>query len=135
MESQSSPVEHSAISPELVGPPPRKVELTGNGATRAIVTAVLFAIAVIWACFVATEATRQAHIRTALRGTGNEVEGKIEELRTPLHGLKEYVDYTFIADGQSYTGEAIVPLKNYHSITLTSNLSIRYLPGNPAVNH
>lgn len=123
------------ISPELLGPPPRRVALTGNGITRALVTAVLFAAAIIYSCFVASESARQAHIRTALRGSGNEAAGKIEELRNPFHGLKEYADYTFIVDGQTYTGEAIVPLEDYHSITLTSDLSIRYLPDNPAVVH
>lgn len=123
------------ISPEFLGPPPRRVALTGNGITRALVTAVLFTAAVFCSFFVASESARQAHIRTALRGTGNEAAGKIEELRNPFHGLKEYADYTFIADGQTYSGEAIVPLEDYHSIKLTSDLSIRYLPGNPAVNH
>lgn len=135
MEAESGGAKSPMISPEFLGPPPRRVALTGNGITRALVTAVLFAIAVIWTCFVATESARQAQIRTALRGAGNETTGEIEELRNPLHGLKEYVDYTFVADGRTYTGEAIVPLDDYHSIKSTGDLSLRYLPGDPAMNH
>ena len=61
--------------------------------------------------------------------------GKIEEIRDPYNGLKEDVEYTFTADGKTYTGEAIVPLEDYRGIGLTSSLAIRYLPENPAVNH
>jgi|HubBroStandDraft_2_1064218.scaffolds.fasta_scaffold298817_2 hypothetical protein len=135
MESELSRAEAAVISPDVVGPLPRKIHITGNGITLAIVTAVLFAIAVIYACFITTEAERQVQIRTGLRSTGDETMGKIEALRNPFHGLKEYVDYTFIADGKTYTGEAIVPLEDYHSVRLTSSLSIRYLLENLSLNH
>jgi hypothetical protein len=135
MESKSSRAEEPAISPEVVGTPPRRIRLTGNGITLVVVAAGLFGIAAVYACSVGTEAARQYQIRTALRSASNETVGKIEELRNPRHGLKEYVDYTFVVDGKTYSGEAIVPLENYRSIRLTSSLPIRYLPENPAANH
>jgi hypothetical protein len=134
MESESSQPEAPAISLELVGPPPRRIQLTGNGITLAVATAVIVAAAIIFTCFIAAEGARQAQIRTALRGVGNETIGKIEKLHKP-YALKEYVDYTFTADGKTYLGKAIVPLDAYHKIKSASSLSIRYLPENPALNH
>lgn len=134
MESEAGRAESPMISPEIVGPPPRKIELTGNGITLAIVTAVSIAIAAIFTCFIAAEALQQVQIRSDLPSGGNETLGKIERLHQP-YPLKEYVDYTFIADDKTYTGKAIVPLDVYHTIKSASSLSIRYLPDNPAVNH
>lgn len=134
MESEFSRAEALAISPELVGPPPRRIQLTGYGITLAVVMAVLIAAAVIFTCFIASEAARQVQIRTALRGVGNETLGKIEKLHQP-YALKEYVDYIFIADSKTYRGTAIVPLEVYHMIKSASSLSIRYLPEDPALNH
>jgi hypothetical protein len=134
-ESEFSRAEIPVISPELAGPPPRRIELTGKGITLVIVTVVIIAIALTYACFVAAESARQFQIRTALRSAGNETTGQITELRNPFHALLEYVDYTFNADGKTYTGEAIVPLEDYHTIESASSLPIRYLPENPALNH
>jgi hypothetical protein len=134
MESEPSQAEAPAISPELIGPLPRRIQLTVNGITLAVVTAIISASAVIFTCFIAAEAARQVQIRTALRSADNETLGKIEKLHQP-YSLKEYVDYTFIANGKTYRGKAIVPLEVYHTIRLASSLSIRYLPENPALNH
>jgi hypothetical protein len=135
MESASTRAETSLISPESIGPPPRKVQLTGKGIALALVAAIIIAIALLYACFIAREAARQLQIRTALRSAGNETMGQIESVRNPYHALKEYVDYSFIADGKTYTGEAIVPHEDYQSISQASSLAIRYLPENPSVNH
>jgi len=135
MESEFSRAEASVLLPELVEPPPRRIQVTGNGITLAVVTVVIVAIAVICVCFVATEDARQLQTRAALRSASDETRGKVVGLRNPFHGLKEYLDYTFVADGRTYTGEAIVPLEDYHSIGLTSSLSIRYRPENPALSH
>jgi hypothetical protein len=135
MESESSRVEASVISPELVEPPPRRVELTGKGLALAIVTVAIIATTVVYVSFVATEAARQIRVRNELRGVGNETEAQIARLHNPLQAPKEYVDYTFIADGKSDTGEAIVPLEDHHTIGSASSLTIRYLPQNPTVNH
>jgi len=135
MESESSRAEVPVISPVLVGPPPRKTQLTGKGIALAVVTAVVVAIAAIYAFLISAEAFRQFQIRAALRGHGNETIGQINELRNPFHALKEHVDYTFVADGNTHTGEAIVPLELYHILKSASSLPIRYLPQNPAVNH
>jgi hypothetical protein len=134
MESESSRAETPAISPELVGPPPRRVELTGSGTALAIVTAVIIAIAIIFTCFITAEAARQLQLRTVLRSGGDETVAKIDKLHQP-YALKEYVDYTFIADGKTYSGKAIVPLDIYHTIKSANSLTIRYLPENPELNH
>src|SRR5579863_1241674 len=121
---KSSQGKEPVISPEAVGPPPRRIQLTANGITLAVVTAVIVAMAVVYACFVTTEAARQFHIRTELRSGSIEVMGKIEALRNPYHGLKEYVGYTFVANDKTFTGEAIVSLEYYHSVRLTNSLPI-----------
>jgi hypothetical protein len=134
MESESSLAEAPAISPDLVGPPPRRIELTGNGIALAIVTSVILAIAVIYFSIITTEAVRQLQVRTALRRANNQTTGQVERLRNP-YPLKFYVDYTFLADGKTYTGEAIVPLGDVHILKPATDLSVSYLPENPAVNH
>lgn len=135
METEVSRAEPCAISPEDIGPPPRRVQLTGNGIASAVVAAAFIGIAVIYAGFVASEAVRQMEIRSALRGGVTQTMGKVETLRSPFHAIKEYVGYTFIADGKTYAGEAIVPPAEIHTVSLNSDLPIRYLPENPAVNH
>jgi hypothetical protein len=134
MKSESSPAETPLIPPELVGPPPRRVELTGSGLALAVLTAVILGIAVIFTCFIAAETVRELQIQTALRSGGNETVAKIDKLHQP-YPVKEYVDYTFIGDGKTYTGKAIVPLETYHIVKSATSLTIRYLPENPTVNH
>ena len=64
MGSELSGVSAAVISPDLIGPAPRKIELTGKGITLVIVTTAIVAIAAIWFCIIA-EAARQFKIRTA----------------------------------------------------------------------
>jgi hypothetical protein len=135
MGSEFSGASAKVISSDLIGPPQRKIELTGSGIALVMMTTAIIGIATIWFCFIAAEAARQFQIRTALQGAGNEIDGQIVGIRNPMRALKEYVDYTFIADGRTYSGQAIVPLEDFHIIRLNSGLSIRYLPENPAVNH
>ena len=123
------------VSHESVGPPPRRARLTGRGVTSVSVTAAILIIAAIYSDSIAAEASKQLHIRTALRGGGNQALGQVHELRNPYHALKEYAEYTFVADGRTYTGEAIVPLELWHTIDSTGSLSILYLPENPIMNH
>jgi len=135
METEVSRAEVPSVPSALVAPPPRKVQITGSGIALASLTIVVIAAAVIYACFVATEAARQFQIRAALRGHGNETAAQIDQLRNPYHAVKEYVDYRFLADGKTYAGEAIVPLEDWHIIKSTGVIPIRYLPENPAMNH
>jgi hypothetical protein len=134
MESESSLADAPVISPDLVGPPPRTTELTGFGITLLIATACIIAAALIWAGFLANEALQQFQIRSALRNANAETVGSVERIRNP-RALKFYVDYTFRADGKMYAGEAIIPLQDVHVFRPAANLSISYLPENPAVNH
>ena len=134
MESDSTSAEVPVISPELIGPPPRKVQLTGSGIAFAVVTAIIIAVAVAFTFFIAVETAQQVETRTALGSGGNETLGKLEKLHQP-YPLKEYVDYSFIADGKTYKGKAIVPLEVYHTIKSARSLTIQYLPDNPALNH
>jgi hypothetical protein len=135
MDSELTRAETPAIPPELVEPPPRRTQPTLNGIVLAAALVVIVAIAAVYTCFLITETSRQAEIRSALRGAGNETMGQIDRLRNPYHALKEYVDYTFVADGKNYPGEAIVPLEDWHTIQTTGGLSIRYLPQDPTMNH
>jgi hypothetical protein len=134
MESESSLADAPVISPDLVGPPPRTVQLTGNGIVLAIVTAAIIAAAIVCFCLIGSEAVRQLQTRTALRRANNQTIGQIEKLRSP-YPLKFYVDYTFLADGNTYAGEAIVPLEDVHIFKPATNLSVSYPPENPAINH
>jgi hypothetical protein len=135
MEDEYGQAEAGAISVEDVGPPPRRVELTAKGWGWAIATTIIVTIALIYAGFVGTEAARQIHVRNALRNAGNQATAQITAVPNPLHMLKFYVDYTFIEDGQTYTGEAIAPLLDVHGVLPGNSLAIRYLPQNPTVNH
>ncbi len=135
MDAEMSRDEGRDTLSESIGPPPRRAERTGKGIAFAVTTAVITVIAVLYASFIAYESTRQIEVRNALRTGASQTEGQINGLPNPFHALKFYVDYTFVADSQTYTGEAIVPLELVHTLKPGSGLPISYLREKPAVNH
>lgn len=129
----SFPAELTAPA-ELRGRTPRRVLLTANGIQMTLAAAILLALAAAGAVWAGSVGVGQRQPNSALHKNGRETEGAITRLDVS-NSLGSRVSYTFSAGGATYSGEARVPRELAHSLAGTKNLSILYLPANPAINH
>lgn len=117
------------IPHELVGSLPRETRITTLGMTKVVLAGVAFALAfgiLVWA---GSGDLQKAQQRRALRRSGREAFAEVIRLQTHL------LDYSFTANGTEHVGEAELPDNERSNVHEGDWISIRYLPGNPAVNH
>jgi hypothetical protein len=125
----------SASPPELDGPTPRTARMTSTGTTTLAYVAFLFALTLAGVIWFGLRATHQLENRAALRQAGVETSGEITLLYHAGKSNDLWVQYTFPVDGTFYTGKDMVPDRLSSAFHEHHFLEIRYLPGNPAVNH
>jgi hypothetical protein len=125
----------SVTPPELDGPTPRTVRMTSTGVTTLAYVAFLFALTLAGVIWFGLQATNELENRAALRRGSVETTGEITRLYYAGKNTKQWVQYTFPVDGTFYTGKAMVPDMLSSAFQQHHFLEIRYLPGNPAVNH
>ena len=78
-------------------------------------------------------AVQQTQRNSALHKSGREIEGVITGHPVP-NSVDARVRYTFRAGGVMYSGDVRVPEELDHSLAISKNLPILYLPENPAIN-
>lgn len=119
--------------PELLGPLPRRVQMSSTDASFLLIVALLFLGSGVAVCaYRCAEAIRQSERSAVLRRDGREILGKV----TATHGGHggSTVSYTFTVNGTAYLSKAEMP--NYSLILHNSDpIAIRYLPSDPATNH
>jgi hypothetical protein len=125
----------NATPPELDGPAPRTARMTSTGKTTLAYVAFLFALTLAGVIWFGLQAMHQLENRAALRQGSVETTGEITRLYYAGKNNKQWVQYTFPVDGTFYTGKDMVPDRLSSAFHEHHFLEIRYLPGNPAVNH
>jgi hypothetical protein len=127
--------DSSSIPPELTRPTPRNVRITADGITSATVATVVLALAAACAVWIGNRAAQTLKRSAILRSDGLTAEGEVLETWRAGRGRGYLVaQYTFLANGGSFTGEADIPEKLEKSFQEESVISIRYLPSDPAIN-
>lgn len=120
------------IPPELNGPIPRKVIATRKGMWTLAVTAIIFVLASVPTVWMGVLGVNEFQDLTEFERGSIQVDGIVTETRV---GKPPTVDYSFMVDGKSFSGESHPPQKIFQNLHDSDTLSIRYLPANPAVNH
>lgn len=134
MESAFSfPVELTAPN-ELRGQARRRILLTGSGFQMALAAAILLVLAVAGALWLSAHAERRNQRITELRHDGVQAAGTITSLQSS-GSAGPTVNYTFTANGATFSGQASVPPELARAVSHAGSLPIRYLPADPAVNH
>jgi hypothetical protein len=121
--------------PELAGPTPRNVRITGVGVTTAVVVAGLLGLVATLVVWFSMNAKKELEHRAALRQGSLVTSGEVTRIHFVGRSSTMMVNYTFPVDGTYYAGEASVPRKLEPTMSVHAFLDVRYLPADPAVNH
>ena len=119
---------------ELRGELPRRALLTGNGVQMVLATALLLGLASASAMWAGMTLSRHERETAALRSEGQVAIAQIKRVST-AGSLEPRVIYVFTANGVQYTAESRMPKSLVKTLAHPGPLSVRYLPGNPAINH
>ena len=115
---------------------PREVRLTAQGIAVLVLGVLLLAGAVAAGLGLGGMATRQSGERRLLREQGVEAPGVVTRLRRTGGEHPELrVYYRFTSRGETYTGRANAPRRLWDKMKEGSELPIRFLPADPAVNN
>lgn len=119
----------SRVPPELEGPLPRPVRLSGIGITNCVLALACIVFGVgLSARVVNDEIRRDAaneSLAQRLTDEGRETAATVTGLRT---GMGHIVSYEYIVDNHRYEKNAFIASELWHSLQVGSSLSIRYLP-------
>jgi hypothetical protein len=136
VDSNSAKAGSTTIPSELTGPLPRKVRGSSGGIQSAFFAAAVVALALAGTSWMAMRGVHEFQNRAALRSDGIETTGQVTGFLHPGSSGKTLVaNYSFTVNGLPFTGKGTVPEVLRRDLNESSNLSIRYLPANPAVNH
>ena len=135
MDSMSFSDGSTAVPPELAGPLPRRIRITGSGIMGVIASVLFLSLAVAGAIWLGARGERTIQQREALRSSGLVTTGEVTLLKHEGRHNTLYADYAFAVDGTTYTGEVIVPDGQKDHIRQLDSIPIRYLPVNPEVSH
>lgn len=135
MESDPGAPETPAVPTELTGQLPRRTRLTGNGIKTVITAAILFLLPTVLCLQFGIHTLQLRRQETALRRSGSETTGEIKRVWVPSGSSAHWVSYNFAVKGANFKGEARVPKQLLQTVKNSYTLPVRYLPGNPAVNH
>ena len=121
---------------ELAGPLPRKKRLTGRGVFAYVFALAMMAGAVLTFAGFHMARSEADQFNQKLRAQGREATAKIVRLwRTQGKGATDMVTYLFWAGGARVQGDCEVPLHFWAGLHKGADLSVRFLPSDPAVNH
>lgn len=138
MDTEASSHAIPEFPSELVGPLPRKVEMDFDGDARyALVVVVLFFVpGLIFLGWKGYDYVKQFQQRDQLRGDVREVVGTVTGFSFGRYSPIS-VNYRFTVNGMTYSGEALEPGSPGQGASLSKggDISIRFLPSNPAINH
>jgi hypothetical protein len=81
------------------------------------------------------DAVQQMQHKVALRLGGSEAVAEVTKLGVERPSARTVVRYSFNVQGETFTGNAIVPSQLYPSVAQSDTIPIRYLPTQPMVNH
>jgi len=112
---------------------PRDVQLSGAGRALAVVGALLLFAAIGLFIGLSGIARRQADDRRALIERGETVPGQVTRLWTSGDDRRR-VNYRFTVDGRTYDDHMKVSNERRRGLEVGSEIAVRYVPGNPAVN-
>lgn len=127
------PAELTAPS-ELRGRSPRTIVLTGNGIQTALAIALLLGLAAASAVWAGSTFSHRMQETAALNTQGQMTTGRVMHVWSS-GSLEPRVSYSFSVNGTAYTSETRVPEQWVQLLAKSGSLPIRYLPGNPAINH
>lgn len=119
---------------ELRGDVPRRTLLTGSGVQMVFATAILLGIAAASSVWVSMTISRHARQSAALKYSGQQITGRIDHV-WPSGSLGPRISYEFTVNGTDYTAGSRVPKTLLKTLPRSGTLPVRYLPGNPAINH
>lgn len=134
MEPEPGVKETPDVPAELTGPLPRRTRLSEAGVNMikfASVFLLLAAVGSLWVYYT----VRMRQEVAALRRSGRETTGEMKQVWFPGGAQVPWVSYAFAVKGETFDGEARVPEQLLHNVEDSKTLPVRYLPGNPAVNH
>lgn len=124
-----------ATPPELICALPRRTRLTANGVVSLVFAIPVLALTLAMSATFGTTSMRGLQTRSALRAGSRIANGEVTQLAFIGRHNTPRVQYTFAVDGTWYTGKVTVPGKWLSAYQQFSQVPIRYLPENPAVNH
>ncbi|HEX8711380.1 MAG TPA: hypothetical protein VF730_05865 [Terracidiphilus sp.] len=127
------PAELTAPS-ELRVRSPRLVSLTASGIQTALAIALLLGLAAASAVWAGSTFSHRMQQTSALKTQGQETTGQVIHVWSS-GSLEPRVSYSFAVNGVVHTAETRVPKQLLQSVAKAGSLPIRYLPGNPAINH
>lgn len=112
---------------------PRDVQLSAAGRALAAVGGLLLAAAIGVFIVLSGMVRRQADDRRALIERGEIVSGQVTRLWTSGDDRRR-VNYRFTVDGRAYDDHMKVSSERRRSLQVGSEISVRYVPGNPTMN-
>ncbi len=127
--------DSATTPPELISALPRNVTITGRGVLNACLSLLFLAGSVGLFYWLGNQGLSVTQKRAALRADSRITVGTVTALRHTGRSHTPHAHYTFTVAGTSYIGESSVPTRLESEFQPLSQVSIRYLPGNPAVNH
>jgi hypothetical protein len=127
--------DSATTPPELIRALPRSITITGRGILNACMSLLFFAVSAAMFYWLGNHGLSMMQKRAALRANGSVVIGTVTVLRHVGRSHTPHAHYTFTIDGTSYIGESNVPTRLESEFQPFDEVSIRYLPDNPAVNH
>jgi len=114
----------------------RPVRLARGGIAIAVIATVIATGGMILGAFLATQSRRQATERDLLRDQGVVTDAIV--LRVWRDGGKDNahrVRYRFEVQGREFMASHTAPVAIWRTLEAGSNLPVRYVPSNPAINH
>ena len=121
--------------PELISALPRSITITGRGILNICLSLLFFVASAGLFYWLGDQGWHIVQKRAALRANGGITVGTVTELRHVGRNHTPHAYYTFTIDGTSYIGESSVPTRLESEFQPFEEVAIRYLRGNPAVNH
>jgi hypothetical protein len=92
-------------------------------------------MAAIFGLWLGVNTLTQMRQRTVLQHDGRVAVGKVATRWARGRTSVLYARYTFVVDGNAYSGEQMVPDYLFASLKTSDHFLVRYFPRNPAINY
>lgn len=125
----------ATLPPELARSRPRDVALTVSGWVVGSLVLLMLLGAVAFPLLLMTLDAHQRAETASLRRDGRTIDAAIVRRWWSNKGNDRNVGYAFEVGGVTIEGHSTVPSSQWDRLQETQRIAVRYLPGNPAINH
>ena len=135
MEPPAFPEKWTA-PPELMRGRPREVRMTGGGKFMAVLGLLFLLGSLPLYVLIHNQDQRTEKRVAALHADGREAQASVVRLwRSSSKGSNRMVSYEFTVEGSVFRTSKRVPSSIWSRLKTGDTLRVRFMPGDPAVNH